>query len=506
MMLIFWAITPLQSAIFGTQAVALVDEVSMVDTARLANLSQQVDTIDASILNDAYAITWLGQPYPKFTTPRHAFLPLQPVTKGNSFLPSETWATTATALTTDLDCWPATVKKTELQDTYEFDSNQGCKANISFYGDTRADINSSSVGYTILYIGHPPEAHQDWYLSGPDCGREASHQFLATWGRRPNNSDIEAVTGIFCEPSYTKQQVSVTISAQDQRPVEDSIVPLGTPRSLDESDFNATAFEYLIGTGISPKVFRRDYPRDRVPDQSSVLWETNILLPTTNMVGFALGLANYSLPDLQDPATLHEVFSNAHKMLFSAAIPAILSTTDGTTQIRPGTIQHVAFGIVVSRPIAITLEVLLILVGMLAGAILALGSRSHSNLVKNPRGIGSLLAIFGQSGALLESYASMDRYSDTEMRQSEHGKNYTLVRRGSAGESGLRIELSAQERVKPRKPRIPSERDGCSDQHRALRPLSGAAFVGVLVAGMGILIYLKQQELRLGGRSLSRSP
>ncbi|KAK1766182.1 hypothetical protein QBC33DRAFT_542093 [Phialemonium atrogriseum] len=498
MMVIFWAITPLQSAVFGIQPVILKEHELMGESAQLANLSQQLDAMDASILNDAYATTWLGQPLPKFTTSQHVFLPLRPVKKRESSLPDETWTTTATALSTELECWPAIVDKTELQNTFEFDNGQGCKANISLFSSSRADMNSS-VGYSVIYVGYHMEAHLDWFLQGPDCSQEASHQFLAVWGRRPKDSNVEAVTGLFCEPHYWKQNVSVTISARDQRPIESSVVPVDRLERLEETEFNATAFEYLLGTGVSPKEFRRDYPRDRVPDQYAALFKTNIIWPVTNMVGFAVGDMNYSLADLQSSAALHEVFSNAHKKLFSTAIPAMLNAAEHLASERSGTIQYTLYGIVVSRPIALTLEILHILVGVLVGVVLVSSSQARSNLIKDPTGIGSLLGIFRESDSLLKDYASKDRYDETTLRKSAHEYRYGLVRHDTLRGSSLRIELSTS--VTSDDPNRDTVKDeACHPtRHTALQPLSGVVFVGSLVAGMVVLLYLKRKEQLLGG-------
>lgn len=506
MMLIFWAITPLQSAIFGTQSVTLTEQVSMVDGAQLANLSQQLDAMDSSILNDAYAITWLGQPYPEFTTAQHAFLPLQPVNERESFLPGETWTTTATALSTDLDCWPAIVmpaivNEIELTDTYIFDNGQGCSASLGLFSAARNTYNDSNPDYLVLYVGYYMEAHLDWYLQSPDCDLSASHQFLAITGRRPLLSDVVNVTGLFCEPRYMKQNVSVTISAQDRRPIESSIVALDDPQLLSETEFNATAFAYLLGTGVSPKEMRRDYPRDRVPDQYPALIETDLAWPITNLVGFAIGDMNYSLSDLGNSTALHEVFSNAHKKIFSAAFPSFLETIERSASTKAGSIQYVLYGTVVSRPIALTLEVLLILVGALVGAILALSTRTHSNLRKNPTNIGSLLEIFRESDSLLKNFASKDRYDDAGLHKSSHQDRYALACADTLGRRNLHIELLPPTTSGGPVEKVPENRVSPTASHAALRPLNGVTFVGTLLGGMAVLLYLKRQEQLLGGLS-----
>lgn len=57
MMLIFWAITPLQGAIFGQQAVAVSRNPIMTSSSWLVAVEEQAALIDVSILNSAYGTT-----------------------------------------------------------------------------------------------------------------------------------------------------------------------------------------------------------------------------------------------------------------------------------------------------------------------------------------------------------------------------------------------------------------------------------------------------------------
>lgn len=57
MMLIFWAITPLQGAIFGQQAVMVSRNRVMTPSSGLIVVEEQAASIDVSILNSAYGTT-----------------------------------------------------------------------------------------------------------------------------------------------------------------------------------------------------------------------------------------------------------------------------------------------------------------------------------------------------------------------------------------------------------------------------------------------------------------
>jgi hypothetical protein len=413
-------------------------------------------------------------------------------------MPEETWTTTATALTTDLDCWPAIVRKTELTDTYDFDNGRGCVAQLSLMITHSLSPNGSAVKYTILYIGYHEDAHLDWFLENPNCTQEASHQFLAIW----TSTRTTDLTALFCEPSYKKQAVQMSISAQDRRPRDSTFTPLGDPVDIGPDEFNATAFEYLLGTGLPAKQMRRDYPRDMVIEQYNTIKDTRLDWPLTNMVGFAVGLINTTLDDLKDASTLGNAFASAHKLIFSAAMPQLMIPLELPTSQRPGTVQYTLYGVVVSRPISLIVEAVLGLVALLVGAILFLSCRTHSGLAKDPGGVAAALTIFQESRTLLDDFAPKDQYDDSTLEESVRGNRYRLAPTPSFGGQGLKIEtLVAQgDNLDPISAHHTA---GKPAQHKALSTISGGLFVVTLLAGIAVLVYLKTQEQLLGGSSTS---
>ncbi|KAH8908325.1 hypothetical protein BR93DRAFT_976515 [Coniochaeta sp. PMI_546] len=496
MMIVFWAVTPLQSAIFGLQTVVVTKTVSMADTARFATLGQQLDVLDASVLQDAYAMTWLGQPLPGFTTSDHAFVPFEPVAQGSDVLPEETWTTTATALSTDLDCWPAVVTDTAITGTFGFDNGRGCSAELAL-NIRPVSGNGTNIKYTIIYVGYHEEAHLDWFLENPNCSQAASHQFLAIWTSTRSTN----LTALFCEPSYQKQTVSVRMSAQDRRPQETSILPVGEAVAVAPEEFNTTAFEYLLGTGLASKQMRRDYPRDRVIDQYATAKDTRLAFPLTNMVGFALGLKNATLDDLQNATVLQHTFASAHKLIFSAAMPQLMTAVESPTSPRSGTVQYTLYGVVVSRPISLVVEALLGFIAVLVAAILYLTCRTHSTLARDPGGLAATLGIFRESRLLLNDFAPKDQYDEDTLRKSVQGNRYRLVDVPSLRGPGLQIETLIKQSDSQGLDEQPNTRHdiGKATQHKALKPLSGGLFVVTLLSGIAVLSYLKRQEQLLGG-------
>lgn len=75
MVLVFCAVTPLQSGIFTVASTTISHNVSVSSPARLLPPSLQAGVLDANLPNTAYGVTWLGQAPPPFTTRQFALAP-----------------------------------------------------------------------------------------------------------------------------------------------------------------------------------------------------------------------------------------------------------------------------------------------------------------------------------------------------------------------------------------------------------------------------------------------
>lgn len=502
MMLIFWALTPLQSSIFGAQTVELTEQVTVAESHVLAPLDQQLVAMDALILQTAYGLTWLDRPFPAFTSSSYALLPFGTVDRPSSPVSNETLSSSATQLSTDIECWPAIISSTVGPTQFRFDNGRNCVADIGIFSSL-ADANAT--GFIVLYIGYHMEAHLDWYLESPNCTSDASHQFLAIWApKTPAGVKKDDITALFCETSYKKQNVSITVSSTDGKPDDSSLLALDDPEDLTDAEFNATAFEYLIGTGVSPQPLVRDYPRDLIIDQFSTL-NRSLAWPTTNMVGFAIGRTNHSLDELGNSLVLQEVFSSAHKTLFSAAVPQLLTEPEDLNK-RAGTVQYALFGVVVSRAIAMAVEILLLVVCVLLGCTIWSVGRSTSKLTEDPGGRGATFTVLGDSDGLLNQFARKDCHNDNALEKSMSGECYELYRKNSdSGRTYTIIDVASARPTSP--PNVRNDSDGWfAPVHPIpLRTATGLGFIGVLLAAIGILVFLKCRDRELGGMSLWNS-
>lgn len=501
MMLVFWAITPLQGAIFGKQAVTVSKSAVMSIRSGFVPVEEQAAVIDASVLNAAYGMAWYEQDLPEYTTTDYALLPFSPVSNGQVTLgEDEMWTMNTTKFATSLDCWPSTVTTTieAVQGgQYLFDSGRGCAQNISMSGGTEQH-------YNIQYIGYKGDAHIDWQLANTECGPEFSHQFLAIVGQGSGtgaNATFGNITAMFCEPSYTQQEVSVTVDAHTGRPLEKSLTELAAPSQLNNTVFNISAFEFLLHAGFSSVVIPRDYPDNLVLNQYAKVYKSNISWPTTNMVGFAVGLHNGTISDFLNATVIQESYSAAHKLVFSSAFTKLVSQA-GPQRTENGLVRYTAYGIIVSRPISIAVETLLGVVALLAIVLLYTVIRSNSNLISDPDSIASLFGKIKDQETLLSHLGDKDNLNESSLRESIRNDRYHLERKG-ANDSALQLLFASQGTQEFGNIKGISNVVSCTNHQsiypKELRMPVGIALILTLAAAIGVLGYLKHQEMFLHG-------
>ncbi|KAI3401029.1 hypothetical protein diail_734 [Diaporthe ilicicola] len=516
MMLVFWTITPLQGAIFGQQAVTVSRSTAMLTGLGLIPVEEQAASIDVSILNAAYGTTclsiilksfevlisrdWYNQDLPSYTTAEYAMLPFSPQSQPTSGL-NETWTANTTRFATDLNCWPATVTeniKAAQGGQYLFDNGQGCQQNISLSGGKEGF-------YSMQYIGYKNNAELSWYLANTECKPEFSNQFLAIFGQGTGtgaNATFGNMTAMFCQPSYTQQEVAITVDAATGLPQNYSLVELASPTPLNNTVFNSSAFEFLLHAGFSSLAISRDYPDNLILNQYAKLYNSNISWPSTNMVGFAIGPHQGPLTDFLNSSVLQESFAAAHKLTFSLAISQLVSS-DAGLETQQGILEYTAFGIVVSRPFSIAVEALLVLVAILAVILLYAIIRSRSNLDSDPDSTASLFRIIQKQDDVLSHLSTKDNLDETSLTANIRNDQYHLE--PSSGANGPTLQLlstnigAGTSRPANSAPTLVSPTQSPSIRPKELRPAIGVPFLLVLAVAVGVLGYLKHQEVSLHG-------
>ncbi|KAK1778237.1 hypothetical protein QBC45DRAFT_168921 [Copromyces sp. CBS 386.78] len=493
-MLLFWAITPLQSAIMGVKSVSFATNITVSSHLALPSPQDQAAMMDTTILHTAFGMAWLEQASPSYTTADYAIIPFSRADSPSHYLPGENLTAVTTMFTTELDCWEASVSTLPPARSYTFDNDRGCAVNVSFFQSTLVSNDSSLVAY----IGYHGNAILDYCLESPQCSKNSSGQFLAIYTHfqrddlgNPYDTDVK---GVFCEPSYHKQSVSVTISAESGRPVADSVAPVGEKEPLGEGEFNATALQYLIGVGMPPPSPTRDWPASTTFEPWGSLAQANVVGPSMPMAGIAIGLSDNPPSDFRNATILKQAFTKAYKTIFTAAISQLLLDTEKTEH-QPGTSHYTLNGVVVSRTISAVLEGMLIILVFLMGGVLYTSQKAKSKLAMDPATIGFTFKSVSTSRAVLNRFAMEDCSDGPTLQKSLSGEHFFLEK-GDSGNS-LEIEAVAGDHTKAtdsRKdmkytPVVPKE----------LHSMTGCLLVSLLLAGAAVLIYFKKREESLQG-------
>lgn len=497
-MIVFWAITPLQASHLSADKVQLTESREISTRSRLMPLADQLDVLGPELINHAYAVAWLNQSYPPFTTPYEAFFPfyVDSVDEGN--LPAESqlnWTATTTQLSTELSCWPADISQHEGAPQYTFDflNGQGCNASLPM---------SAARDYSMSYLGYLDSPYSGNALGSPGCPptENSTRQFLAIWNSNIvdiNGTVVERnLTAAFCQAEYFKQEVMVTVHVGGLKPNRDSIQPIGSRERLLDSEFNRTAYEFVLINGMAEEMARRDYPFNFVLDQYPKVAGRNLSTPLTNMVGFALASQDWHAREYSQVETLHQIYDEAHKYLFALTVNQLLTNHTDFAD-RTATSTFTMWGIVVSRVISAVLEALLLLVAIFTGIIMWMVSKVSSNLDANPSSISRIAKIFGNSPQLLDSLCTVDNADEKSLLTSTNNDKFQIA---------WSSDRHYNEATRHKGPVV--EKDNQLDVPRgyydpvrpaALRTWAGVVFVLAVVGTMTGLAYLKWAELKYTG-------
>ncbi|KAF4120542.1 Protein of unknown function (DUF3433) [Geosmithia morbida] len=490
------------SAQLGTGSVNHSSYLELVNRSELVPVAQQEDLLGPEVLNLMYPISWLNQSYPEFMLPDKAFLPFYPEESSNLTAIQGTNLTAATTqLWTELDCWPAADISVHGgngsigNSTFDIDSGRGCKTNMAI---------PIAEGYSMLYVGYYSSPYSDFYLGTTDCPEtpDHKHQFLAIWAHATgdleywNSASNVDITGAFCQPRYFKQEVLVTVDASTLRPYRGSAKPLGAQETLADSEFNRTAFEFLLGNGMSETMKTRDYPFNFVVEQHPKLEGRDLIQPVSNMVGFALAGQELNTTDYADQETLQRAYNDAHQHLFSVAVNQLLvnGTELGNST---ATATRPMSGIIVSRAISAALEALLVVVAIATALILWLARSTRSNLHANPSSIDRIADIVRESPELADFFCSISHADEDSIVKATEGKKFRLIRDNPATAPRIIVDSS----VDPAEKQDSEASDG---YYVPVRPLFlrieiGVAFVIAVLGVIGGLGYLKWAEVHFHG-------
>ncbi|KFY97127.1 hypothetical protein V498_02230 [Pseudogymnoascus sp. VKM F-4517 (FW-2822)] len=506
MMLVTWAIVPFQSAIFSTGTVTRTREVLMATTGSFMPLENQKVSLNSQFLNTAYGVSWLEQETPPYTTKEYALQPFSPISGDGTNSGNDTWSSSTLAYYTNLTCTPATMKPGRAQ-TWIFDDGNGCATyEISF-------PSATSAKFLVMYIPYFDDPHSDWALQNENCNIEHSHNFLAVWGQSQNIENTTSktfgnISAQFCRPTYYVRPVTAVVNATTRAVINidyESSPDMDTP--LLETEFNITNFEYMIGIGTSQYHFGRPLAAD-LPDISIVqqlprLLPLNISWPFPNMVGFGVAASSRQIEDLADPSKMHNAFESAHKLLFSTAVAAMITSKEPTASERIGFVIDQPGSIIFVRSFSIVVEVFLAVVGILTCVLWLVYQQRQTNMTQDPASISDIMRLVCNTKEPLRGFYDSGTLTTQLLGERLRGHRYRLNAYNKGGVVEMRLESIKRVAENDKMAEFQSSID-CPEQFQAVRPFelsfaTGGIVVAVIIAAIASLSYLYHRIMKFNG-------
>lgn len=509
-MLIFWAVTPLQSAIFSNDTITAIRNVTMLQSNGLINIDQQAANLDSTFMNTAYAYTWLGQKLPAFTTPDYAVTPAYPANTSDEVLGNQTLQFPTTVYQTSLDCWPASV--TQYEDVYyNISDGRGCIIpNVAL-----AEAQDDSQLWTLTSIPYYPTDLSSHDM-GKSCPNISTHTMIVLWADGSGSNDTATqinggLTAVFCEASYYTQNATTTVFAADLSVREVNIT--GTRTFLEDDEFNITNFELVVSNGVSAIAKNLQFPDRLVLDQQPRLSDSGLVFPTTLEAGFAVGSQKWSLPAYKNSTNLQVAFQAAHRLLFNLAVYHVLDQTEDSHRFVFGTRTGTLGAVTVNRLISIIVEVFLGLVCILASVLWYLSYVRVSNLTSDPAAIRDIMASISGNSEILVQFTNLESLTAEHLEDVLRDGHYKLIRRRIRAKEKMCLEYVEQKGRSSsvsRKDTLKMVARPDSMDLRAVRPTElsfglGTVFVGIICMALAGVIALKACITRQGGKSISET-
>lgn len=504
-LLVAWVVIPLQNGIFSNNFVNVPQTVHVVTPSSLLPVTDQSSKLGLSILNNGFSILWLGQSMPAFTTADYAIAPFKAPQAPNLRGSNHTFSGQTTMYGTDLECKPpARVQIDAGQVT--FDDGNGCVA-LDLIPSSDAEASQRFKSY---YIGYYDDPHSDFSLQLAGCPQNSSHSFLAIWklasNSAPDFQNATNATALFCKPSYYKQAINATVSLPGYSVT--SVSPTGPRYPLSEQEFNTTQFEYLIANGIPPPWLastRQDIAETTVLRQDSQLQNMSLIVPVTNMMGFAIGTTHFEPDQYLDAEKLNHAFQSAHRLLFSLAIQSVLVPTEpppATSGLVRSTIQAVT----IVPVFAILSQSFLALIALATCLLLYLVSHRTSKLSRDPDALAEVMAMSSDQ-KLQRLFSCHDASDDQTLARALAASQFVLDWQPtdrhptiSITSSGGNMDLNKTESMAG----LHSQKKRNNSASLSVQPVEHSLLIGIplclgLIITLSSLVYMHQNSIRNEG-------
>lgn len=530
--LVFWAVTPLQSALLATGVIDKPNYLSIANVSQLMALSKQSDQLSSHLRGELYFTAWLDIDYPPFTTPEYALLPFH-IYEGSE-VPERNGNISAvtTKLWVEVECSPArtVVGEDKSPSGIQWDNSvpvyvandAGCNATVfpklrmrdgepSLYMDYWGSYKDGDDDYD--YEGDEDDEEEldtksdmrGWELASRECP-DVQNQFVAAWMEQTLTSDLGrpkiSINATWCKINYYKQRVRATLDAKSLKPLVKGMTDIGDRERLSDNDFNTTAFEKFLRSGRLDRGLV-DTTEQYVFQHEPWLYNHSVealvggwMRQIKDPVGYALAVDMNDVESYADPEALATAYDKAWKRQFALSVRRMTTNSSSTNDLQ-AVVEGPMTAIIVSRSFATAVEVLLLTVAVINFALLWACRRSKCNLQANPSSVRRLDDVAANSPAVINLLTAMDTFTDDELSQELKGSRFRLSEATMDGKPAIEIvvgPLSASERPEGKEARYFE-----STKPIGLNRGVGFAFLMAILGGIAGLAYLKAQELAKNG-------
>jgi hypothetical protein len=248
-----------------------------------------------------------------------------------------------------------------------------------------------------------------------------------------------------------------------------------------------------------------DLPDIMILQQLPRLLKFNISWPFHNMVGYGLAASSGQVKDLADPSQMHKAFESAHKLLFSTAVAAMMTSNEPTTNERIGLVIDQPGSIIFVRSFSIVVEVFLAVVGILACVLWLVYQQRQTNMTQDPASISDIMRLVCNTKEPLQGFNDSGTLTTQLLGERLRGHRYRLNAYNKGGAIEMRLEsitrVAGQDVDKIAE--FQSNID-CPEQSQAIRPFeltftTGCVAGAIIIVAIAALSYLYHRITTLNG-------
>jgi len=433
LVIIFWVLTPLQSAVFTTQQVTRLQPTVFTQPMTIANTTEQCKLLNGDLFLTAYGVQWLKMKLPSFTTKSETFLPFNVQQPKSETSATETWLAETDVYSSELVCKPGVssglgIPRAWLNNTaahvWENATGavnaSGCYYNIDFNIVTNVFFAIAEPWMNDTTPYGSSEMKEGYF--GGDC---SGVDLVIAWANKTESLPTGKLysmyrpgsrykaTSLFCKAEYRKSSARVTIGSS-----KEVLGPANRTRDwqhLSNETFNKTLFLQTLhfGRNTDPDAIKTDQPESMFFNPPARL-KTGVR-ELSVAAAFPESAAGLNITDLADPEILYRLYNDAHSFLFSIAMSLYMRTPEGFK--RPAVVgeRHITGEAVIVVPtLARILEGFLAVVAMMCLLLLITNVRRQSHLHSDPDSIAAKMALVSESTRLLRDFDGLDECHNIE--------------------------------------------------------------------------------------------